>query len=70
MHAVLAGLRLVDALQEELGLLAGLVYEQDVVAGAAEDRVVDGRRPELGELVGVGAVEDESKLGGHQPGFA
>jgi hypothetical protein len=67
VHPVLADLGFVDALQQQLGLLAGLVDEQHVAADAAKGGVTDSGGPEVGELVGVDAVEDETELCRHQP---
>ena len=61
----LAALASGTAWSRSLGLDAVGVDEHHVVAGAAEGGVAERFGPELGELGGVGAVEDQSDRCGH-----
>lgn len=53
VHAVLDGLGLGDALEEQLGPWSTVGEERDVGASGAEVEVAQGGRPELGEACGV-----------------
>ena len=60
VHSVLDHLGFGDALEEELRQSRVRGEEEHVATGGAKALIAEGGAPELGQLLGVGAVKDEA----------